>query len=54
MNWLPGRTAAAGNVDAVMRHYVQLDEQAVTDEVTEQLSETLVLKRLGADGEENS
>jgi integrase len=33
------------NVDTVMRHYVQLDEQAVTDEVTEQLAATLAPKK---------
>jgi integrase len=32
------------NVDTVMRHYVQLDEQAVTDEVTDQLAGVLVPK----------
>jgi hypothetical protein len=32
------------NVDTVMRHYVQLDEQAVTDEVTAQLAGTLAPK----------
>jgi hypothetical protein len=32
------------NVDTVMKHYVQLDEQAVTDEVTTQLAATLALK----------
>ena len=32
------------NVDTVMRHYVQLDEQAVTDEVTAQLADALAPK----------
>jgi hypothetical protein len=32
------------NVDTVMRHYVQLDEQAATDEVTDQLADALAPK----------
>jgi integrase len=31
------------NIDTVMRHYVQLDEQAVTDEVTGQLADALAI-----------
>lgn len=33
------------NVDTVMKHYVSLDEQAVTDEVTAQLAGTLAPKK---------
>jgi integrase len=33
------------NVDTVMKHYVSMDEQAVTDEVTEQLSGSLAPKK---------
>ena len=33
------------NVDTLMKHYVALDEQAVTDEVTKQLSGSLVPKK---------
>ena len=32
------------NVDTVMKHYVVLDEQAVTDEVTAQLADALAPK----------
>src|SRR5205085_9532635 len=32
------------NVDTVMKHYVAMDEQAVTDEVTTQLAEALTPK----------
>jgi hypothetical protein len=38
-------TAYGCNVDTVMRHYVALDEQAVTDEVTEQLSTVLTPRK---------
>ncbi len=36
------------NVDTVMKHYVAMDEQAVTDEVTNQLAETLAPKQAPA------
>jgi hypothetical protein len=38
------------NPDTVMRHYVKLDEQAVTDEVMSKLADTLAAPRKPTDG----
>ena len=37
------------NVDTVMKHYVAMDEQAVTDEVTAQLADALTPKAAKAE-----
>jgi hypothetical protein len=39
------------NVDTVMKHYVRLDEQAVTDEVTAQLADAPAPKKPKQDTE---
>ena len=39
--------AYACNVNTVMKHYVMMDEQAVTDEVTNQLADVLAPKPKG-------